>query len=219
MRSISHEIRTPLNTIFIGFDVLIEEINKAGDYPALIDTVIDLQSSGNTALGIINDFLTYDKLDAGILKLELERQPYWRLIQSTIRPFFIQVIGNFVFLLHKTLSGPLVSQARQKRIELNLHDSLHSATDTSLSGLMVYVDGIKVGQVIRNLISNALKFSPPETKVSVFASVVSMENELPLPDEIKSYYGSAILKTIRLSVIDEGPGLNKVNEIVGLVGY
>eukprot|EP01041_Mallomonas_annulata_P014643 gene14643-31153_t len=50
----------------------------------------DLQGSGETALGIINDFLTYDKIDAGMLKLELERVLFWDLVENSIRPFFLQ---------------------------------------------------------------------------------------------------------------------------------
>eukprot|EP01041_Mallomonas_annulata_P002123 gene2123-4146_t len=69
-------------------------------------TKVYLQGSGETALGIINDFLTYDKIDAGILKLELETVLFWDLVEATVRPFFLQArLKNINLILKDHIKG------------------------------------------------------------------------------------------------------------------
>ena len=51
----------------------------------------DIQSSLNIAIDILNDLLNYEKLDAGIMKLDLESLSVWPLIHESITPFYLQV--------------------------------------------------------------------------------------------------------------------------------
>ena len=51
----------------------------------------DIQSSLNIAIDILNDLLNYEKLDAGIMKLDLESLSVWSLIHESITPFYLQV--------------------------------------------------------------------------------------------------------------------------------
>jgi len=88
---VSHEIRTPLNTISLGIDLLQSELVKVDQFPELLEITNDLKSSGKIALDMVNDLLVYDKLEAGILKLDLDHLPAWDLITDAIRPFQLQV--------------------------------------------------------------------------------------------------------------------------------
>ena len=51
----------------------------------------DIQSSLDIAIDILNDLLNYEKLDAGIMKLDLESLSVWSLIHESITPFYLQV--------------------------------------------------------------------------------------------------------------------------------
>ncbi len=97
MRYISHEIRTPLNIVYLGLKVLNNELvdNPSGtevkdsDY---LSTIKDTQVSCDEAISILNDMLTYDKIENGILEVDLQPISPWALVQGAVVPFNEKVI-------------------------------------------------------------------------------------------------------------------------------
>ncbi len=169
-RSISHEIRTPLNTAFMALDLLIsslsqqQETNKlesrsidTADYTNSADlvpnstkanrrdTVLDttnlleiaesVKEGCDIALNILNQLLTFEKLSAGMLQLESKVLTVSELLESNMKLFKMQ--------------------AQQCGITFKLD---HSNVDINQG--IVYVDEHKMNQVLRNLLSNAMKFTP-----------------------------------------------------------
>ena len=55
------------------------------------ESLADIETSCDTAISILNDLLSYEKLEAGILQLEKIKMCAWPLIKNTVHPFFIQV--------------------------------------------------------------------------------------------------------------------------------
>ena len=92
VRYISHEIRTPLNTVGMGLQVLKEELTEIGANDDILRTVANIENCCEIAVDILNDLLVFDKLDSGILKLELERLNVFEFLTETIHPFFLQVM-------------------------------------------------------------------------------------------------------------------------------
>jgi signal transduction histidine kinase len=90
MRYISHEIRTPLNTVFLGLKLLSDHLLETGNTDCL-GIVQDTQQSCFTAIEILNDMLTFDKVKSGLLTLEKSRISPVDFIQSTLAPFTVQV--------------------------------------------------------------------------------------------------------------------------------
>ena len=90
MRYISHEIRTPLNIVFLGLKSLEDDI-KACDTANCISTLHDIKGSCQIALQVLNDMLMYDKIQSGLLVLELENLNPWEFLQNTYSPFLLQV--------------------------------------------------------------------------------------------------------------------------------
>jgi len=91
---ISHEIRTPLNTVSMGLELLQDELEKISNNqntPKLHNIVNDSIKSCETALSIVNDFLTFDKLEGGVLQLEKSELDVRTFITETIQPFHVQV--------------------------------------------------------------------------------------------------------------------------------
>ena len=99
LRYISHEMRTPLNTVFLGLNVLIKQLQKyfhIGTDHICYLTAKDIQTSCEITIGILNDMLLFDKIESGLLALELKSISPWSLIKRSIQTFFIQVSILFI---------------------------------------------------------------------------------------------------------------------------
>ena len=89
VRYISHEIRTPLNTVVLGLQLIQSELATLAAPADLKDAVVDSRTSCDNAVQVLNEFLTFDKLEGGTLVLEVEEINAWPLIQQTIHPFHV----------------------------------------------------------------------------------------------------------------------------------
>jgi signal transduction histidine kinase len=66
VRYISHEIRTPLSATVMGLRVLNDTLRLQNDIDDdIFDTLKDVQSSCTAALDILNDLLSFNKLESG----------------------------------------------------------------------------------------------------------------------------------------------------------
>ncbi|MEP7104918.1 MAG: GAF domain-containing sensor histidine kinase, partial [Chloroflexota bacterium] len=126
----SHELRTPLNSI-LGFSQLLE----TQDFGPLNDRqqryVGNVVSSGAHLLSLINDVLDMTKVEAGQLDVNPET--------VVVRPLLAACLEEL---------GPLATR-KQLRLVLRARGSL-----------AVRADGRRLRQVILNLASNAIKFTP-----------------------------------------------------------
>ncbi len=131
LANMSHELRTPLNSSLILAKLLSE--NKGGNLTAdQIRYAQTIYSAGNDLLSLINDILDLSKIEAGKLDLHIEEVPLSRII-DTLQHMF----------------EPL---ARQKKLKLDLNNEIDSfATLTT--------DFRRLEQILKNLLSNALKFT------------------------------------------------------------
>lgn len=148
---VSHEIRTPLNAI-IGFsDVMIEERFGPIDNERYREYLRDINRSGSHVLELVNDLLDLSKIEAGKLELAFEAVD------------LNQVAAESVALLQP--------QANRNRIIIR----------TSLSRAVpkVVADTRSIRQIILNLVSNAIKFSPANSQVIV-STVYESSGEVAL---------------------------------------
>src|SRR4029453_8109965 len=131
LANMSHELRTPLNAV-IGFsEVLIQRM--FGDLNDKQDEYLkDIYASGQHLLSLINDILDLSKIEAGRMELEVTDFD----LPSTI--------DNALTLVRE--------RATRRRI------MLRRAIDGRVG--VVQGDERKVKQVLLNLLSNALKFTP-----------------------------------------------------------
>jgi signal transduction histidine kinase len=99
IRFLSHEIRSPLNAINMGLSIIKKEIdnnkynsNINDDFNNDMLIVVDeIGKACNTSLDILNDLLTYEKIDAGILLLDLQTVSAFPVIYSSLQSFVLQV--------------------------------------------------------------------------------------------------------------------------------
>src|SRR5690606_23818894 len=142
--SVSHELRTPLNTI-IGFaEILVKEFfGPLNDKQAEYGKGI-LDSSGHLLL-LINDILDMANIQAG--KMELERQP----VDIAL------ALQNVVAMV----------QERAKNRYLDIR------TDIDPDIGLLEVDERRIKQVVFNLFSNAIKFTPAKGEITLSARKTS----------------------------------------------
>ena len=152
LANMSHELRTPLNAI-IGYS---EE--PAREDAADLDggrLVPDLQKTVRAAhLSLINDILDLSKVEAGRMELELSEFDLPNAIDNAL----------------------ILVRERASRREIRLG----SAIDERLG--MIGGDERKVKQVILNLLSNALKFTPEGGRIDVRAAVHDKVAEVSVTD-------------------------------------
>ncbi len=128
--SISHDIRTPLASM----NGMLTLANREANPDKRKEQLTDALSSSTYLLSLINEILTFTKIDSGNITLTLEAQPLKPIIESTIGLFKNQAKSDISFISH---------------IDLSEIPEDHK----------VIIDSLRVQQVIANLISNALKFT------------------------------------------------------------
>jgi CheY-like chemotaxis protein len=131
LANMSHELRTPLNSLLILAKLLAD--NKDGNLsPKQVEYAQTILASGTDLLNLINDVLDLSKVEAG----KMDINPGDVLLAD---------ISNYA----ERSFGPL---AEQKGLELKID------IDTELPPA-VYTDGQRLQQVLKNLLSNAFKFT------------------------------------------------------------
>jgi signal transduction histidine kinase len=147
LSNMSHELRTPMHGV-LSFAKIGEEkaqLLSASAAPARADmerlaTYFQrIHSSGARLMNLLNDLLDIAKLESGRMELNLQALSLNSCIQHALQEFEVQL------------------QARQLSITLQLPEA-----DCSL-----LADHFRLGQVVRNLISNAIKFSPDQSEISI----------------------------------------------------
>ncbi|MDX9706001.1 MAG: ATP-binding protein [Azospira sp.] len=171
LANMSHELRTPLHSV-LSFASLGEERAQASDQPKLAHYFARIHQSGSRLLGLVNDLLDLSKLEAGKMHIE-------------------PVVQDVQPILHDTLAEfePVALAQRQ-------HLEIHVATPDTRAA----VDADRLAQVIRNVVSNALRFSPPESLIHIELADGSLSHGRRATD-------AGEVAALQISVRDTGPGI------------
>lgn len=131
LAKMSHELRTPLNSILL-LSRLLSENNEQNLSTDQVEYARVIQSSGKGLLSLIDEILDLSKIESGKMDLEYT--------QVSLRE-----ISNDMATLFKPV-------ADEKNIELNIHVEEDAPA-------FIETDKLRLEQIVRNLLSNALKFT------------------------------------------------------------
>lgn len=146
LANMSHEIRTPLNAI-IGFaEVIRDQFYGPKENPKYQDAAGDIHKAGRHLLVILNDILDLAKIEAG---------------RMTVRSEWCDITA----LLTDALQYIELSAAR-KNITLNV--------TSKNTPQMVSIDPVKMTQILLNIITNAVKYTPDGGEIWI--SLVKQKN-------------------------------------------
>jgi signal transduction histidine kinase len=138
LATVSHELRTPLTSVIGYSEMLLEGL--AGELSSdQRDYVQIIMEKGDQLLQIINEVLDISKIETGGIQLACERVNLVELMQQ---------VGD-----------ALMPQARRKEITLTVHPAEMLPP--------VWADRTKARQVLLNLVSNAIKFTPRGGSVEI----------------------------------------------------
>lgn len=149
LSNMSHDIRTPMNGIVGMTAIAMANI----DDPARVkDCLSKITSSSRHLLGLINDVLDMSKIESGKLTLNMS--------QVSLRDIMDGIV---------TIIQPQV-KARQQHFDIFIHD---------IEVEEVYCDSVRLNQVLINLSSNALKFTPEGGQIHIYLN----QEPSPLGDQ------------------------------------
>lgn len=134
LANMSHELRTPLNSILL-LSRLLSENNDRNMNDEQIEFAKVIQSSGNGLLGLIDEILDLSKIEAGKMELEFVDIPI-KVIADNLKDLFIEV-------------------AKAKNIEFKIV--------SENAPIVIKTDQMRLEQILKNLISNAIKFTATGT--------------------------------------------------------
>lgn len=162
----------------------------------------EIQGNTQGAVDILNDLLNYDKISEGKLHLALEIVSIWHLLETSILEFKLAASSKQVKLsLDFTQEGSTKpSVARAGNLPKDILD------------LNVIGDSVRLTQICRNIMSNALKFTCAGGSVKVQAHYVPTTTP-PVEEGRKLENGNVVsgfkAGSIRVTVTDSGVGMTE----------
>ncbi|HJR37144.1 MAG TPA: GAF domain-containing protein [Nocardioidaceae bacterium] len=153
LASMSHELRTPLNAV-IGFsEVLLEKM--FGDLNDRQEEYLrDIWGSGKHLLELLNEILDLSKVEAGAMELESSTFSVPQVIEYTLSLVRARAAAHSIAL------------------ELTVDDRVD----------VIHADELRFKQVMLNLLTNAVKFTPDGGTVSVRAAMAGDELRVEVTD-------------------------------------
>jgi len=183
LSNMSHELRTPLNAV-IGFSEVMKD-GLAGELTAQQGGYVGhIFQSGQHLLSLINDILDLSKIEAGKVEVNCETVDFDTLLTESM--------------------GLLSDRARAQMVHLRRESN-------QLLGSFI-ADRRRLRQILFNLISNAIKFTPANGQITLHSRLVDRAHaesalpgfgigvRMPLPDNEYAQF-------VELSVVDTGIGI------------
>ncbi|HEX8987206.1 MAG TPA: ATP-binding protein, partial [Rhodocyclaceae bacterium] len=166
LANMSHELRTPLNSLMILSSLLKQ--NREGNLtPKQVEFAATINSAGTDLLELINDILDLSKVEAGQMQFNFGALPVRDLCESL-----------------RSLFEPI---AQQRTLDFGIVIDPDAAP-------LVYGDEQRVHQILKNLLSNAMKFTERGSVTLRVARPDAAENPLAVP-------------ALAFSVVDTGIGI------------
>ena len=151
----AHELKTPL-TLIEGYTAMLRDQIPGNDYNSTIALLIKGVDNGAARLReIIDDMVDVSLLDNNMLMMNY--QPIW--------------IGQLISIIRRELEGAL--QDRQQHLEI-----------VNFKGIdeLIYGDSERLYQALRNLLTNAIKFTPDNGKITIDGRILPGFIEITISD-------------------------------------
>ena len=178
---VSHELRTPITPLKNALSILSS--GRCGELNDDGKHFLDMAKRNvNQLINIINDILDLNKIEAGMMIFTYKKMNIHSVIEN--------VKNNFI------------NVAKENHIEFSAVEQ-ENLPD-------IYGDSQRLEQVLTNLVSNAMKFTPENKKITIKSELKNAQDIAPckyFEDEIDSLNGDYVVVSVR----DEGIGIKDEN--------
>ena len=152
LQFVFHEVRVPLNTLTLGISVIEGELEKAAD-PVVKDALQMMTGASQFMSDTLNTVLSISKVEEGAMEL-------------SFAPFVLKDLVNKVGMVLK-------GQLDAKNITLAI-----TSPDATLDTVQYATgDGFRLEHVLANFLSNAIKFSPPNSTITIVVGTDKEQDE------------------------------------------
>ena len=167
VRYMGHEVRSPLNVIMSGLKILQTDVSNLQssleEKATLMDTISSMQQESEDLLKTLNNLLLLEKMESSAFSIEDKMVPCADLLDMAKK--------CTILAQEKGVCLSVRSQVDQKLEYISLCDIEAGGSvdvkEPDLASLYLSIDPLKIGQVIRNLITNAVKFTPSDKTITV----------------------------------------------------
>eukprot|EP01036_Dinobryon_divergens_P024900 gene24900-33391_t len=209
MRYMSHEVRSPLNVIHSGLNLLVEEMENLPyneQRQELLETFKSIRHASGDLLQTMNDLLLLESMDSAAFSIEEEMTPCAHLTQIAENCGLMPREKGIVFAVDNQcdsnasltfvehIADESGEEGREEVVDERGKDLEFGVTPNGAGGgggpaseLLLFIDEHKIGQVLRNLITNSSKFTPagksiivnirPATSADLTGATSDSENE------------------------------------------
>ena len=168
VRYLSHEMRTPINVAQVGLLMHQQSLEERDLLtPEYKEVLTDIKGAIDVALETLNEALDCEKLQSKVMALEKTKEDPLTFVLSSTSMFKASAVNAGVSLILPV-----------------------AAEETGLANSWVEIDIRKMSQVMRNLMSNALKFTPAGSSVAVAMKVVEKPISAGKEDSVVSLLDS-----------------------------
>jgi signal transduction histidine kinase len=181
IKHVSYELRTPLNTI-LGFAEHLATGLPGELSPRQAEYVQAIVTGGNTLRSLINDILDLSLIEAGALRLELERIDLFALLSE--------------------VTGHVREWAAKAGLELQL--------DCREDAGVFLADGRRIRQVVFNLLSNALKYTPRGGIITLIGDIQDEDVSIAVSDT-----GPGIAPEVKANVFERFASKGRAGQRAG----
>ncbi|MEB2265797.1 PAS domain S-box protein [Priestia megaterium] len=155
LSKVSHELRTPLNSI-LGYAQILEEQGEKDLTEKQLNRIRKILKAGNHLLYLINETLDLSKIESGHLAINLEPVSVKEAIEDALK-----------------IMKPLAK---------NKHSILYTRFH-AYQEVFVEVDELRFQQILLNLLTNAIKYSPAYRDITIYTDITQHHVTISIEDK------------------------------------
>ncbi|CAK9253348.1 unnamed protein product [Sphagnum jensenii] len=186
----SHKLRTPLNIINLGLELSVNKIpphspNKREQ--ELSEILVETNHACQVTLDTLNELLCFNEVGHDDLSLDKERVNVLELITNNVKVFATQI--------------------RTKNIDLIISEDMAQAEKCIRASDSLFVDKLKMNQVLSNLISNAVQFTQDGGKIVLSMQFIPNSTSTSFKSRVNNLNRSS--KSLKRSMMKFSNGMVK----------
>ena len=207
IRYLSHEVRSPLNVIHSGLNLLVtdlETLPPIKEMENLLETFTSIHHASSDLLETMNDLLLLESMDSAAFSIQEKMVPCAKLTQVAEQCGVLPRAKGITFTVNNqfdvedephpqpVMAVDLADQSTPLRdIELGVEPKVPESEQ------LLFIDEHKIGQVLRNLITNSAKFTPPGESIAVNIRRATTANLTEIVDQTGDESEASIIRRAR----------------------